>query len=725
MNSMKKTKEGINLKKLFRLKNTGSIFVIAGLLIILVIASYTYILQSSYTKTALETEITRDTVSADAVHKLVDGRIGKEDFDQIKDQSDEKKQIYKDISSYFNEIRTLNSTRYIYTATKNEEGKLVYVVDGLDPDADDVRHPGDYIEEEMVPYIDRAMSGEIVYSQDIIDTTWGPIFTACYPVRANHDGTGEIIGAFCIEMDMQSAYGMVEKTNHISIICGLVAGVVLLLICLYTHYVYQKNKAEEQKQKQLLMTAAEEANAANKAKSAFLLSISHDIRTPMNAIIGFTNIALHQNTVSDIHDSLEKVQKSSNHLLSLLNDVLDFTRIESGKVTISPEPVDITQLTDNVQAIMNGLLYTRDLKFELHREIPKNLYVLADVVRIREVLVNLLGNAVKFTKDGGKITLDISSYPGADEKHIITRYVIRDNGIGMSEEFQKKLFDPFSQEDDANARTQYKGTGLGMAITKKYVDMMGGSIAVESKKGVGSTFTVEIPLELAEQVIQSEQKQHLHRDLTGIHVLMAEDNDLNAELATIMLEDAGMTVTRASDGKEVVNLFKNHPRGTYDLILMDIMMPNMDGHQAAKAIRTLGIERSDAVTIPIIALSANAFIDDIQESLDSGMNDHISKPINMEELIDTITKYIKHDQENKEVNSDEKFALFLSDAKAQVSYDCDTGRIITFLISAQHQEDTSVMDIRPLVEAVMETAGKIKNDNMSNQDFYKFKFVDV
>ena len=640
MSSMEKTKEGIDSKKLLRLKNTGSIFVIAGLLIIFVIALYTFILQSSYTKTALETEITRDTASADAVHKLVDGRIGKEDFDQINDQSDEKNPLYKDISSYFNEVRTLNSTRYIYTAQKNEEGKLVYVVDGLNPDADDVRHPGDYIEEEMVPYIDRAISGENVYSQDIIDTTWGPIFTACYPVSASHDGTGEIIGAFCIEMDMQSAYGMVEKTNHISIICGLVAGAVLLLICLYTYYVYQKSKAEEQKQKQLLMNAAEEADAANKAKSAFLLSMSHDIRTPMNAIIGFTNIALHQNTVSDIHDSLEKVQKSSNHLLSLLNDVLDFSRIESGKVTISPKPADITQLTDNVQAIMNGLLYNRDLQFEVHRESLKNPYVLADVVRIREVLVNLLGNAVKFTKDGGEITLDISSYQGADEKHIITRYVVRDNGIGMSEEFQKKLFDPFSQEDDANARTQYKGTGLGMAITKKYVDMMGGSIAVESKKGVGATFTVEIPLELPEQVIPSEQKQHLHRDLTGIHVLMAEDNDLNAELATIILEDAGMTVTRASDGKEVVDLFKNNPRGTYDLILMDIMMPNMDGHQAAKAIRALGIERSDAVTIPIIALSANAFIDDIQESLDSGMNDHISKPINIEELIDTITKYI-------------------------------------------------------------------------------------
>ena len=403
------------------------------------------------------------------------------------------------------------------------------------------------------------------------------------------------------------------------------------------------SKAEEQKQKQLLMNAAEEAESASKAKSAFLLSISHDIRTPMNAIIGFTNIALHQNKVSDIHDSLEKVQKSSNHLLSLLNDVLDFTRIESGKVTISPEPVDITELTDNVVAIMNGLLYNRDLKFEVHRERPENPYVLADVVRIREVLVNLLGNAVKFTKDGGKITLDISSQSGTDEKHIITRYVVRDNGIGMSEEFQKELFKPFSQEDNANARTQDKGTGLGMAITKKYVDMMGGSIAVESKKGAGSTFTVEIPMELAEQVIQSEQKQPLHRDLTGVHVLMAEDNDLNAELATIMLEDAGMTVTRASDGEEVVNLFKNHPRGTYDLILMDIMMPNMDGHQATKAIRALGIEQSDAVTIPIIALSANAFIDDVQESLDSGMNDHISKPINMEVVTDTIAKYIKDD----------------------------------------------------------------------------------
>lgn len=641
---MDKTQEETSLKKnkrFVKLKISGYIFVLMGLAIILTIAAYTFILQSAYTKTALETEIARDAMSADAVHKLVDEKIGREDFLHIRDRSDEDTQFYKDISSYLNEIRTLNSTRYIYTATRNKEGKLIYVVDGLDSDAGDVRHPGDYIEDEMIPYIERALSGENVYSQDIVDTTWGPIFTACYPVRSNLDGTGDIVGAFCIEMDMQSAYGMVEKTKKISVICGVIVGLVLLMICLWTYFVYRKSKEEEQKQKQLLLEAAEKADAANKAKSTFLFNMSHDIRTPMNAIVGFTDIALHQNSVAEIHDSLEKVRESSKHLLSLLNDVLDLSRIESGKAVFFPEPVDITKLTDSVLAIMNGLLYNRDLKFEVYRERPKNPYVLADATRIREVLTNFLSNAVKFTKDGGTVTLDISSHPGEDDKHIVARYIVKDNGIGMSDEFQKKLFKPFSQEDDRSARTQYKGTGLGMAIAKEYVEMMGGSIAVESQKGVGTTFTVEIPLELTEQDIHQKQEEPVHHDLTGVNVLMAEDNDLNAELATVMLEDAGMAVTRAFDGKEAVELFKNHPQGTYDIILMDIMMPNMDGHQAAKTIRAMGTERPDAATIPIIAVSANAFAEDIKASLDSGMNGHVSKPLNMKEVTDTIAKHIK------------------------------------------------------------------------------------
>ena len=641
---MDKTQEEIHLKKKKRFvkqKISGKIFVIMGLSIILAIAAYTFILQSAYTKTALETEISRDRASADAVHKLVDGKIGWEDFSKIKDRSDEETQFYKDISCYLNEIRTLNSTRYIYIATRDEEGKLIYVVDGLDPDAGDVRHPGDYIEDEMIPYIERALSGENVYSQDIVDTTWGPIFTACYPVRSNLDGTGDIVGAFCMEMDMQSAYGMVVKTKKISAICGSIVGLVLMMICLSTYFIYQKSKEEERKQKQLLLEAAEKADAASQAKSTFLLNMSHDIRTPMNAIIGFTNIALHQNVVADIHGSLEKVRESSNHLLSLLNDVLDLSRIESGKAVFSPEPVDITGLTDNVLAIMKGILYNRDLKFEVYRDRPKNPYVLADAARIREVLTNLLSNAVKFTKDGGMITLDISSHPGEDDKHMIVRYIVKDNGIGMSEGFQKKLFKPFSQEDDSGARTQYKGTGLGMAITKEYVHMMGGKMDVESKKGIGTTFTVESPLELTEQDIHQKQEEPVYRDLTGVNVLMAEDNDLNAELAMVMLEDAGMVVTRASDGKEAVERFKNHPRGTYDIILMDIMMPNMDGHQAAKTIRAMEKERPDASSIPIIALSANAFAEDVKASVDSGMNGHISKPFDMEEVTATIAKYVK------------------------------------------------------------------------------------
>lgn len=414
-----------------------------------------------------------------------------------------------------------------------------------------------------------------------------------------------------------------------------------MMICLSTYFIYQKSKEEERKAKQLLLEAAEKADAANKAKSTFLLNMSHDIRTPMNAIIGFTNIALHQNVVAEIHGSLEKVQESSNHLLSLLNDILDLSRIESGKAVFSPEPVDITELTDNVLAIVNGLLYNRDLKFEVYRDRPKNPYVFADAARIREVLTNLLGNAVKFTKDGGTVTLDISSHPGEDDKHMVARYIVKDNGIGMSEEFQKNLFKPFSQEDDKGARTQYKGTGLGMAITKEYVHMMGGKIDVESKKGIGTTFTVEIPLELTEQDIHQKQEEPVHRDLTGVNVLMAEDNDLNAELATVMLEDAGMVVTRASDGKEVVELFKNHPQGTYDIILMDIMIPNMDGYQATKTIRAMEMERPDASTIPIIALSANAFAEDIKDSVNSGMNGHVSKPFDMEEVTDTIAKHVK------------------------------------------------------------------------------------
>ena len=395
--------------------------------------------------------------------------------------------------------------------------------------------------------------------------------------------------------------------------------------------------AAQQKAKEMTVLA-EQAQVASKAKSTFLSNMTHDIRTPMNAIIGFTNIALHQDSVPEMHNCLKKIKESSDHLLFLLNDVLDLSRIESGKVEFSPFPTNITAVTDSVIEIVKGMLLNRELNFEVHREPLQNPYVMTEPVRIREILVNILNNAVKFTKDGGTIRFDAGGRPGVDAQHIVICYRIKDTGSGMSEDFQKKIFDEFAQEENG-VRTQYKGTGLGMPISKKYIELMGGTITVDNRKGVGTTFTVEIPMELTNaEKVEKTKPLVQHNDLKGIKVLLAEDNDLNAELATMLLEDLGMTVTRAADGQEVVDLFAEYPAGTYDIILMDIMMPKMDGHQAAKAIRAMYADRPDAEEIPIIALSANAFSEDVQASQDAGMNGHVSKPLNMEEVTKVIER---------------------------------------------------------------------------------------
>ena len=392
-----------------------------------------------------------------------------------------------------------------------------------------------------------------------------------------------------------------------------------------------------QEKNRLLEESVQQAQSANIAKTTFLNNMSHDIRTPMNAIIGFTNIALKQQPKTEVRDCLEKISDSSEHLLTLINDVLDISRIESGKTKYAPIPVDITAVTDAVLDITNGFLLNRDLTFTVRRAKLETPYVLADAVRIREVLVNILGNAVKFTNDGGNVRFETDYQRGADDRHIIVRYRVTDTGVGMSEEFLGLVFDDFAQEENG-ARTQYKGTGLGMAITKQYVDMMGGTISVESKKGSGSTFTVELPMELTtkENVVQQEVPQ-TKDSLNGIRVLLAEDNELNAEIAEVQLEELGMKVTRAIDGKQAVEFFVNSPEGTYDVILMDIMMPEMNGYEATKAIRSLD-DRPDGRTIPIIAMTANAFAEDVQASMDAGMNGHLSKPIVMDEVVKTIAR---------------------------------------------------------------------------------------
>ena len=379
------------------------------------------------------------------------------------------------------------------------------------------------------------------------------------------------------------------------------------------------------------------AESANEAKSTFLNNMSHDIRTPMNAIIGFTNIAMKHNPPPEIKSCLDKISDSSEHLLALINDVLDISRIESGKIKLVPTPVDIVELSDSVLTIMYGYLANRNITFQTELAKSQTRYVLTDAVRVREVLVNILGNAVKFTNDGGTVTYAVSYYPGHDEHHINVRYRIADTGIGMAEEFVDHIFDEFSQEEHG-ARTQYKGTGLGMAITKRYVDLMGGTISVESRKGVGTTFTVDLPLEITD-ACEVEKKDYAvdNINLTGLKILLAEDNDMNAEIAIVQLEDLGIRVIRASDGDEAVSFFAQNPPDTFDLILMDVMMPKLNGYEATKAIRSMQ-NRPDAITIPIIAMTANAFAEDVQASLDAGMNGHLSKPIVMDEVVKAIAR---------------------------------------------------------------------------------------
>ena len=385
---------------------------------------------------------------------------------------------------------------------------------------------------------------------------------------------------------------------------------------------------------------AQNANAANIAKTTFLNHMSHDIRTPMNAIVGFTDIAMKRKPDKEVENCLKKIRQSSEYLMTLINDVLDISRIESGKLEYKPIPVDLRDMINTVLSIARGYIENRDLNLYVSREELKTPYVMADELRIREVLLNIISNAVKFTKDGGSISFVAENAPGNDEQHVIVRYCISDTGIGMSEEFLERIFDEFSQENNG-ARTSYKGTGLGMAIAKKYVDLMGGKIEVSSSQGVGSTFTVEIPLLIAEHV-ETEEKKKLKKDmdLHGLHVLLAEDNDLNAEIAIALLEEQGMIVTRAVDGKSALTQFCITDPGTFDLILMDIMMPEMNGYETTKAIRNLP-DRPDGKKIPIIAMTANAFAEDVQAALNAGMDDHVAKPVDMEILTAVITKYIE------------------------------------------------------------------------------------
>lgn len=383
-----------------------------------------------------------------------------------------------------------------------------------------------------------------------------------------------------------------------------------------------------------LAEAAKLANVANDAKTEFLSNMSHDIRTPINGIMGMTAIALKENNPQKTVDCLNKIQGASNHLMSLINDILDMSRIERGKIEITNSNLNIVKLVEECVSIIYGQLENRNLDVAVDVENVVHHELFGDDLHLKQVLINILGNAVKFTPDGGKIWVRINETEHTSTKAWF-KIEVEDTGIGMKEEFLKDIFRPFSQEA-SNSRTTYQGTGLGMAITKNIVELMEGNIAVESIYHKGSKFTVTLPFMINSRY-QGVAVTQIQKNIKGIKILLVDDNELNLEVAKELLEAEGAVITTAWNGEEAVEIFDKSKESEFDLIIMDIMMPVLDGLSASRKIRSL--KRKDAATIPIIAMTANAFREDIQKSLDAGMNEHISKPVDVETILMTISKF--------------------------------------------------------------------------------------
>ena len=389
-----------------------------------------------------------------------------------------------------------------------------------------------------------------------------------------------------------------------------------------------------------LQVAVEKAESANRAKSTFLFNMSHDIRTPMNAIIGYADLASrHSDDPAKLKNYMENIQVCGQNLLMLLNNVLDLARIENDKTEMEYSVSDVDKDFRNCIAMFRNQADSKGqtLTVTAHLLHP---YVYVDIPHLTEVCTNLVSNAVKYTGAGGTIRCDVTQKSGEKEGWCDTVITVADNGIGMSQEFQKHIFEPFERERTSTV-SKVEGSGIGMGIVKKLVGLMGGTVAVESKIGVGSTFTVTIPCRIAsEDEIQAKRETGPsdQKSLFGVKILLAEDNDLNAEIAVELLQEEGCTVDRAKDGVECVDMLEKAANGTYQLILMDIQMPVMNGYDAAKKIRRM--DDPQKADIPIIAMTANAFSEDKQAALDAGMNDHIAKPINMNVLVPTIQKYL-------------------------------------------------------------------------------------
>ena len=410
---------------------------------------------------------------------------------------------------------------------------------------------------------------------------------------------------------------------------------------LYVTQIIDDYKQKELAYQQELVKAVKSANQANTAKTDFLNRMSHDIRTPLNGILGMLDIAQKNETnPKALLECHEKMRTAAFHLKALVNDVLDMQRMETDRFFLEQIPFDIREILDNCWSMLEAQASRLDITLEKIK--PGSLkypYLIGSPLHIRQIFMNLLSNAIKYNKPGGSISIHAKIIRQVHQ-NVIYKFIISDTGIGISPEFQKHIFEPFAQED-TGARTIYKGTGLGMAIVHRLVQEMGGTIQLKSEKNVGSTFTLILPFTIDEHQpsASAETATDTPADLTDLHILVVEDNELNLEIAVFSLEAAGLNISTAINGLEAVRLFEKSKPYEYDIILMDIMMPVMNGLDAAKAIR--GLSRPDATTVPIIALSANAFAEDIQKSKNAGINEHLAKPLEMDKVLKVIASYCK------------------------------------------------------------------------------------
>ena len=430
-----------------------------------------------------------------------------------------------------------------------------------------------------------------------------------------------------------------------------VAGVIFLYFLMFsifwfwtyrTNQAHQKQEQEkDEKYKSELLIAAKKAEAANEAKTEFLQRMSHDIRTPINGICGLVNMADHY--ADDTEKQTEyrtKVKEASNLLLELVNEILDMSKLESGEVVLEEIPFNLSSIFREVFIVIEQMAAEQNIRIMWEKKEITHRDLIGSPGYVKRVMMNILSNAVKYNRENGQIYISCMEIPSEQPEMTTMEFVCRDTGIGMTEEFQKCVFEPFAQEH-TGSRAKFTGTGLGLSISRKLVEKMGGTITFESEKGVGTTFVIRVPFKIdLDADKREEQKDVSEKSIKGLHILLAEDNELNMEIAEFVLQNEGAGVTKAWDGQEAVELFRNSEPGEFDVILMDIMMPVMNGYETTKMIRSL--DREDAKAIPIIAMTANAFTEDRIRAKEAGMDEHVAKPVDVELLIKVIHKLVKY-----------------------------------------------------------------------------------